>query len=564
MSLLNRGKMEIKLGEYAIGQPNALTDPLLVARTQDYRRHVASRMVPLEPDQILKRFSTADYQVSLKVDGEFDMLVYSEGETLLVNPGGTVRIGLPLLKEAASLLKAAGVKKALIPGELHYTQGVGKRPRVHDVSRVARQPASQAELDGLSFAAFDLLEIDGKHVSEPYDQTLKRLRDLFKGGKHCVVVETVPLKDGSEILSQFNKWINAGAEGAVVRSEAVGTFKIKTRHTIDAVVIGFTEGTDDRRGMVHDLLLAVMRADGNLHVLGHVGGGFSVAERQGFLSDLKDMIVRSDYVEVNDQVAYHMVRPEWVVEISVLEFLSHTTRGLPIKTMVLNYNSSTLRYEVVRRLPMVALTSPQFIRRREDKRVNAVDIRAQQVSDIVEVPLIDRDSRQLNMPVSQILRREVFTKEMKGALMVRKLVMWQTNKEKESEDYPAFVIHYTDFSPNRKTPLEREVRVSSSRDQIDKLWDELASDNFTKGWILTAQSGPAAATSTPSPAAAASAAPALAAPEPPKAPTRKRKGAETAESAAPVAALTEKPPEPAVEESRTPTKKRASPKKKPE
>ena len=34
--------------------------------------------------------------------------------------------------------------------------------------------------------------------------------------------------------------------------------------------------------------------------------------------------------------------------------------------------------------------------------------------------------------------------------MVRKFVLWKTNKE-QSEDYPAFVVHFTDFSPNRKT-----------------------------------------------------------------------------------------------------------------
>jgi ATP dependent DNA ligase C terminal region len=231
-----------------------------------------------------------------------------------------------------------------------------------------------------------------------------------------------------------------------------------------------------------------MRVDGNLHVLGHVGGGFTVEERQEFLSDLKDRIVKSDYVEVKEQVAYHMVRPDMVVEISVLELLSQTTRGLPIKTMVLNWNAKEARYGVVRRLPLVSLTSPQFIRRREDKQVNAVDIRIQQVSDLVEVPLVERDSRQLSMPVSQVLHREVFTKELKGALMVRKLVMWQTNKERESDEFPAFVIHYTDFSPNRKTPLEREVRVSSSREQIDELWNELAGEAFLKGWVPVARS----------------------------------------------------------------------------
>ncbi|HKB04127.1 MAG TPA: hypothetical protein VKD90_18030 [Gemmataceae bacterium] len=487
MSLINRGRMEIKLGEYAVGTATVLADPLLVARVQDYRRHIATRMVPLEPEQILKRCPAADYLVSRKVDGEFNVLVYADGAALLANPGGTVRIGLPLIKEAAELLRAAGVQRIMVAGELYYAAAAGKRPRVHDVTRVARQPASQAELDGLRFAAFDVVELDGKPNAEPYPNTLAKLKNLFCKGKHCGAVETVPLKDGPAIAAQHQTWVDAGAEGAVVRSETVGTFKIKTRHTLDAVVVGFTEGTDDRAGMVHDLLLAVMRADGNLHVLGRVGGGFSTQDRRDFLSDLKDRVVESDYVEVNDQVAYRMVRPELVVEISVLEMIQQTTRGVPIKTMVVHWDKEKRRYGVVRRMPLVSLTSPQFVRRRDDKSVNPTDIRIQQVSDLVEVPFVERDTRQLERPRSTILRREVRTKEMKGAVMVRKLVMWQTNKEADGDDYPAYVIHYTDYSPNRKTPLEREIRVSSSPDQIKDLWEELATEGFTKGWVAAGE-----------------------------------------------------------------------------
>ena len=96
------------------------------------------------------------------MDGEFNVLVYADGAAILANPGGTVRIGLPLIKEAADLLRSAGVQRAMIAGELYYAAATGKRPRVHDVTRVARQPASQAELDGLRFAAFDIVELDGK------------------------------------------------------------------------------------------------------------------------------------------------------------------------------------------------------------------------------------------------------------------------------------------------------------------------------------------------------------------------------------------------------------------
>jgi hypothetical protein len=515
MSLINRARMEIKLGEYAVGPATALTDPLLVNEAQDYRRMTAHRMKPLEADDIVKQFPPGNYHVSLKIDGEFDILVYDFGEVLTVNPGGTVRTGLPLHKEAAELLRNAGVKKAIIAGELHFTKD--KRARVHDVSRVARQPASQAELDGLAFAPFDIISLDGIKNTAPFEDTWKKLIELFHGAARCQVVDFVWHRDAGSIDAQFRKHIAAGAEGTVVRSDSVGVFKLKPRHTLDAVIIGFTESADpDRKGMIHDLLIAVMRADGCLHVLGHVGGGFTNDDRRAFLSDLKDDIVKSEYVEVNDQVAYHMVRPESVIEISVLDTIALTTRGQPINRMVLNWNSGENRYEIVRRLPLAALISPQFVRRRDDKMINANDIRMAQVTDLVEVPLADRDARQLNLPQSTLLRREVATKVLKGATMVRKLVMWQTNKESDAEHYPAFVIHYTDFSPNRKTPLERDIRISSSRQQIEDLWNELAAEAFTKGW--TPASSMAAPTAVP---AAASVLPPAAAPKKKAGPKKK-------------------------------------------
>jgi ATP-dependent DNA ligase len=482
MSLVNPSRLEIKLGEYATGSATALEDPQLVNVAQDYRRFTAQRMAPLEADDILKRFPPGEYHVSLKVDGEFDILVYDEGETLTVNPGGTVRVGLPLHKEAAALLRKGGVRKAILAGELYFQKA--KRPRVHDVSKVARQPASQAELDALAFAAFDIIQLDGLPHVAPYAETWAKLTQLLQGGKNVHVVETVVLKDAGEIDSQFRKWNDSGAEGTVVRNDTVGVFKLKPRHTLDAVIIGFTESPEqDRKGMIHDLLVAVMRADGCLHVLGHVGGGFTNDDRRAFLTDLKDDVVKSDYVEVNDQVAYHMVRPESVIEISVLDLIAQTTRNQPINKMVLNWNSGENKYEIVRRLPLAALISPQFVRRRDDKMLNANDIRIQQITDLVEVALADRDARQLNLPGSTLIRREVMTKVLKGNRMVRKLVMWQTNKESDAEHWPAYVIHYTDFSPNRKTPLERDIRISSSREQIEELWGELAAEAFVKGWV---------------------------------------------------------------------------------
>jgi len=68
--------------------------------------------------------------------------------------------------------------------------------------------------------------------------------------------------------------------------------------------------------------------------------------------------------------------------------------------------------------------------------------------------------------------------------MVRKMVLWKTNKDDASADFPAFVLHITDFSPNRKTPLERDIRVSSSLEQVEALWETLAAEYFVKGWAI--------------------------------------------------------------------------------
>ena len=86
------------------------------------------------------------------------------------------------------------------------------------------------------------------------------------------------------------------------------------------------------------------------------------------------------------------------------------------------------------------------------------------------------------LPKSEVLRREVVTKVLKGKTMVRKLMLWKTNKSEHDETFPAYVVHLTDFSPNRKDPMKREIRVSNSEEQIEGFYQQLKSKNFVKGW----------------------------------------------------------------------------------
>jgi len=483
-AMLENARLETKLGGYATAAAAELKDQSIYQRTQEYRRLTSARMVALGKDDIRQKLPEGEYHVSRKIDGEFTILVFDGKDAATVNPGGTVRVGLPFIAEAAALLGKAGVKRALIAGELYVVRPDGKRARVHDVSRVARQPESEADLKSLHFAVFDLLELDGVPVSGKFADTWKRICKIFEKGSSVRPVEAFFTKRLEDIEAKFEAWVETdGGEGLVVRSDTAGAFKIKPRHTIDAAVVGFTEGVDDRKGMLHDMLVALMRDDGMFHLFARVGGGFTEDHRRAFLSDLRDLGAESEYAEINpDHVAYEMVRPEWVVEVSCLDFISQTTRGGSIDRMVLNWDRKQNKYESIRRLPMVSAISPQFIRRREDKLIKPADLRIQQVADLVEVKMIDSNARALTLPQSQILKREVYTKVLKGQTMVRKLLMWKTNKDGEGSTFPAYVIHFTDFSPNRKTSLERDMRVSSSREQIEQLYLNLTTEYIVKGW----------------------------------------------------------------------------------
>lgn len=488
--MLDKSKIDFKIGSYGIANGATLEDPTWLPRVQSYRRQLSARMVAFDKSTAEKKMPGGEFHVSRKIDGEFNVLIYRDGDALLVNPGGTVRLGLPVLDDAIAALKKAKISSAMITGELHVRRDDGKRARVHDVSRFARKPENQKQVDSLCFAPFDILEVDEEEWGDDYPTTWKWLTETFGESNRAIPVETQIEKGSKSVLNLFKQWVEEeDGEGIVARSDENGWFKIKPRHTLDVSVIGFAEGTDDRTGMLHDLLLGIYRGDGSVQVLGRVGGGFSDDQRRDFLVDLRDLVVQSEYAEINsDRVAYEMVRPEWVIEISCLDLISNTTRGATIDRMVLEWEPDSEDEEkgiwrTTRRLPLCSVISPQFIRIRDDKTPGPDDCKFAQITDLVEVEMSDATSEELQLPKSEILKREVRVKELKGKQMVRKLIMWKTNKADVTQgEFPAYVIHLTDFSPNRKDPMKREIRVSDSKEQIDELYQKLSDASFVKGW----------------------------------------------------------------------------------
>jgi hypothetical protein len=237
--------------------------------------------------------------------------------------------------------------------------------------------------------------------------------------------------------------------------------------------------------MLHSMLLAVIRSDGSFQIVSRVGGGFSDDQRIEILKLLQPQVVESEYAEVNsDRVAYQMIKPGLVIEISCLDIISRTSHGSTIDRMIIEWDEDKNHWEGIRRLPLCSIISPQFLRIRDDKTAIEDDVKMTQLSDITEIPDLERVADDLILPISTVMERIVATKTLKEATMVRKLLLWKTNKEEASRDHPAYVLHLTNYSPNRKEPLQHEIRVSSSEKQIRMLLENWKEKYIVGGWSV--------------------------------------------------------------------------------
>ncbi len=477
----DKNKLNKKQGKYFTGPATTLEDPTLHAKAQDYKRRISGLMYPIEPSYIDEKIPNMEgYAVTRKMDGEFSMLFFDGKETISVNPGGTMRAGLPAFAELTKHLKDAKIKSACLAAELHLK--TDKRERIHDVIRIARNPKSPQDLNKLQISVFDILELNGDEFTESV-KTLNTLDDLIQDGNLVGPVEYETTDNRKDIKSAVEKWVTeGGSEGVVVRNEQTGWFKIKPSHTIDVAVLGFSDSPGERRGLLHDIFVGLVRKDGTYHTMAKIGGGFSDDDRTGLFKKLKKRVVASDYIEVNSShLAYEMVVPELVVEMKCLDMISENSRGGQINRMVLAWNEGEQKYSAVRRMPLVSIISPQFKRLREDKSVSKTETSVKQVSSLVDIPDIGKKVADLELPQSEVLRREVLTKTIGSKMMVRKLLLWKTNKE-ITKEYPAYIVYYTDFSTGRKEPLNTELYPANTKPEAEVKYKEVFKNANKQGW----------------------------------------------------------------------------------
>lgn len=477
-SLIDRSRMEALGGGVSVGQ-NALLDIDLLGHARQYKKSVASRY-RLMTEGDIGQIEGSELKASLKLDGQLHFLAKVGDECFLYNINGRVIQGLPLLETATTQL---GDEQVLIAGELYCRESEG-RSRVYDVTS-ALGAGNGDKAQALAFAAFDLLEHNDESCrAMEIDAKHKKLAELLGDGDNCHAVEQHDV-DTKALGQLYKKWITEGGEEGIVcvDAEKHTVYKIKPKHNVDAVILGFTE-SPDVADSIRVLLTGLMRPDGSFQVFAKVGTGFDEEQRRNLFHQLSAMAVPSLFNATDrNHTLFTMVRPEIVIEMAFHDLIYENSAGKPEMKPVLSYDA-TEGYKTLLPQAFVSVLGPVFKRFREDKAVNADDLRLTQLQEFVDLDNLTQSAKSLDLANSELLAREVYSKTTKGLVSVRKFISWKTNKETIDINYPAFVFCFVDYSPGRKDPLKRVVRTAPTQAAVDALFEDYKANEIKRGWAL--------------------------------------------------------------------------------
>lgn len=454
-----------------------MTDARLEALAARYKATVASRYRALKLAD-LHQIPNAPCCASPKIDGELWLAELHQGHAQLFARGGRSITQGPLHAALAQLASSCQ-QPIMLAGELHTPGTPERRPRVGDVVAAL----ADGDHSALRFSVFDVVALNGEPAAVAYAERLRLLRDLLGKQQSAVqLVETECLPDTSRLKELTQQWVASGAaEGLVVRSELTGEiYKLKPSLSLDAVVVGFTVRADTPQ-QVRSLLLGLCRSDGSIQLIGACGNVPGDSLRQQLLEQLEPLECGSAFRHSSsDGNLYRFVRPELVVEISCTDLQMEDADSAPVRRWALQYSEEG--WSGLVDLPSVSLIHPVMARTRPDKTADGVDVRLAQLQELLPDLDFETPAQPRELPASELIRRQVWSKSGKGGMAVRKLLVWSSGKENSWPGWPAWLIHFTDYSPDRKTPLERTLRTARDQQEAMAVADALVEANIKKGW----------------------------------------------------------------------------------
>ncbi|MGO1538069.1 MAG: ATP-dependent DNA ligase [Leucobacter sp.] len=284
----------------------------------------------------LAHLSEGDWAFEMKWDGMRALISWDSSRVRIRSRSGAdVTVTYPELAGIGAKVVADTV---ILDGEIVAFDSNGapsfstlqKRMNLSQPRDVKRARA----LVGVSFLAFDVLEINGKDCTAlPYRQRRELLTDLIDEERGAGLISVPPAFDGDKdaAITASLEW---GLEGVVAKRcesdyrpgvRSTDWLKFPRADAAEVVVIGWRESEAAPDGIA-SLLVAVPQGDALVYA-GRVGTGFSTSERRMILTELSRLERKTASAEVPGTVRRdaHWVTPRRVGEVT---FRERTPDGL--------------------------------------------------------------------------------------------------------------------------------------------------------------------------------------------------------------------------------------------
>jgi hypothetical protein len=433
-----------------------------------YRELVAQRYTATSIADLDRLLSAPPYFASKKIDGELWFISVESSGVKLFAANKRLAEGDSAIHAAAKDLPVGTV----LAGELHVPNKSG-RERVGDVAASLAKGGSD-----LAFAAFDIIaHPEFSWQDSPFASRLEALKSLLgKAEGSLSVVDVKEISNADGIRELYAETVEkSSAEGLIVRCPDGRILKVKPSFDLDLAIIGYTVQNSGSGDEVRSVLLALV--DGETFIpVGTSGNAVEGFDRAELFKRLSSITTTSEYRHAaSTGQLYQAVKPEVLVECRVLDLQPVDSQGKIIRKPELNNSSSG--WTIAGSRPAISLINAVMVRLREDKADVASGARLTQLPE----NLIQANTASGDIRPSEVIRRQVWTKESKDKVDVRKLLVWKTNKETDPR-FPAYVVHWTDYSSSRKAPLAREVKLAMNQKDAEAIAESLIEENVKKGW----------------------------------------------------------------------------------
>ncbi len=278
-------------------------------------------------------FDSKDWVFELKLDGTRTIVFVNGKKYKLINRRG--KNFTKRYPEFKTLPQYLNCKSCILDGEVvvFSDKGVPDFYALEKREQITRSIKAELLSKTLpaTFVVFDILEKNGKNLMQlPLEERRKILKATLKDCDFAFVLDYVEEKG----KKYFKAAVKKGFEGVVAKRKgsiyepgvrSSNWLKIKAKLTIDAIIIGYTEGKGKRKGTFGALVLGAYH-NGKLIHIGRVGTGWNEEQLSYIKSKLVPLKVRicpikntfPEWKSYQEKHSVKWVKPKLIAEVEAM------------------------------------------------------------------------------------------------------------------------------------------------------------------------------------------------------------------------------------------------------